>query len=240
MKTGRPPPPAPLEADDVEAGEAGAIADHAAERNDVGLDAGDAADHRGTADTDILVKRGRPHDHRMVADADMATHHRVVRDDDVVAERAVVRDMCHRHQQAIGADPGDAVATDAGAMDGAVLAHLSAGADLATCRLVAVFEVLRRQADRAEGVEHDLGADARVAIDHDMRDELRAVLDDGVGTDGAVRADAHAGAEFGATLDDGGGVDGGACGVRHDQAGGGIHGTDSFVHATDAGRDGDN
>ncbi len=95
---------ATFQPDDVQRGQAGTIADDAAERDHVALDARHAADHRRPADAHELMDRRRTADHGMVADGDMAAHHRVVRDDDVVAEAAIMRDVHHRHQHAVAAD----------------------------------------------------------------------------------------------------------------------------------------
>ena len=157
-----------LQADDVQSRQPRTVADHAAERNHVCLDAGHAADHRRAADAHELVDRCRAADHRMVRDRYMSAHDHVVGDDHVVAQRAVMRDMRHRHQQAVGADPRDALAGDGAAMDRAVLADLGARADLAARRLAGIFQILRRESDGAERIQHHVGTDPGMPVHNNM------------------------------------------------------------------------
>ena len=63
---------AALHADDVEAGEPRAVADHLAVGDDVALDPGHAADHRVPADADELMHRRQPAEYRVILDDDMA------------------------------------------------------------------------------------------------------------------------------------------------------------------------
>jgi len=121
-----------------------AVADDATERNDVRLNAGNAAYHSGAADTDELVQRRRTANHGAVADLHVTAHDHIVGDDDVVTQHAIVRDVDYSHQQAVRADDRHAAARHRAAMDAAVFAHLGAGADFAACRLATVFQVLRR------------------------------------------------------------------------------------------------
>ena len=182
----RPVETASLQPDDIQPGQPRAVADYAAEWNDVGLHAGDPTDHRGTADTNVLMDRRRAADHRMVGDADMTAHHRVVGDDDVVAERAIVRDMRHRHQQAVRADRVTPLPPDGAAMDGAVLAHLGARTDLAARRLPRYFRSCGARPTVQNGYSTASGTDVCVAVDHDMRYQFGPILDHHVGTDRAV------------------------------------------------------
>ena len=126
----------------------------------------------------------------------MAAHDGVVGDDDMIAQRAIMRDMRHRHQHAVGAHHGDALAGRGAAMNGAVLADLGARADHAAGWLALVFQVLRRQANRAERIQHHAGADAGVPVHHDMGDEIGPIPDDRVRTNRAERADLHANAKL--------------------------------------------
>ena len=68
----------PLQSDNVEAAEIGAVANRHAERDDVGGDAGHAADKSVCADTDILVHGREPTDDGAFADRDMAAQGRAV------------------------------------------------------------------------------------------------------------------------------------------------------------------
>jgi hypothetical protein len=140
----------------------------------------------------------------MIGDRHMAAHDNVVGDDDVAAELAVMRNVRHRHQQTIRSDPCDATAGHCAAMDGAVLAHLRAWADLAACRLTPVFQILRWQPDAAKGVENRASTDPRVPVDDDMRDQPRAILDHHISADRAEWTDFDIGAEIGTLSDNGG------------------------------------
>jgi hypothetical protein len=138
----------------------------------------------------------------VIRDADMAAHHRVVGNDDVVAKAAVMRNMNHRHQHAVAADAGNATAGRRATMDRAMLAYKSTGPNLASGRLALVFEILRRQANRAKWEQLSLLTDAGMALDHDVRNELCTRLDHHVWPYGAKWPDLHARAKFGAVLHD--------------------------------------
>jgi hypothetical protein len=84
---------ATLEADEIEAGEAGAIAEGHAEGNEIVLDAGEAADEGVLADAHELMHRRAAAEDAEIADRDMAGEHDVVRQDDVRADAAIMRDM---------------------------------------------------------------------------------------------------------------------------------------------------
>ncbi len=141
---------AAAQADDVQRSEAGAVADNASERDHVPLDARDPADHRRPADANELMDRRRAADHGVLADADVPTHYGIVRYDDVVADLAIVRDVDDGHQHAVGAHAGHADAGRGATVDGAMLPHQGAWADLAAGGFVLVFHVLRGKANGAE------------------------------------------------------------------------------------------
>ena len=192
--------------DDVQPCQARTVANYAAERHHVSLDARYAAYHRATADADELVDRGGATDYGSSADADVAAHDNVVRDHHAIAHVAIVRDVYDGHQQAVRADAGDPAAGDGAAVDGAVLAHLGPRADHALRRLAPVLEVLRRQADGAERVQHRFGADAGAPCHDDVRNQLGAGLDHHVRANMAPRPDLGTG-HLGARLDDSGRMD---------------------------------
>src|SRR6185437_5378930 len=76
------------------------------------------------------------------------------------------------------------------------------GADLALSRLPFVFQILRCEADRAEWIQLRVFADARVPLDHDVRQQLGAGLDDHMRANGAERTNLNAWAEFRAMRND--------------------------------------
>jgi hypothetical protein len=141
---------AAAQADDVQRGEAGAVADDAAKRDHVPLDARYPADHRRAADANELMDRRRAADHGVLADADVPTHHDIVRHNHVVADLAIMRNVDDGHQHAVGANAGHAYAGRRATVDGAMLPHQSARADLAAGWFVLVLHVLRGKAYGAE------------------------------------------------------------------------------------------
>ena len=84
---------APLQADDIEAGERGAVAERDAEGDDVVLDAREAADEGVGADADELMRGGAAAENGEIADLAMAGQHHVVGEDDALADAAIMRDM---------------------------------------------------------------------------------------------------------------------------------------------------
>jgi hypothetical protein len=190
------------QADDIERGKPGAVANNVAERNYVPLDTGNPTDHCCSADPYELMNCRRTADYRVVANSDMTAHYRVVRNDHVVSHRAIMRHMYYRHQHTIVADAGDADTGCGTAMDRTMLAHQGPGADLTPCGLVSVFHVLRREADGAERKELGIFADACVTLHHDMRYQLRTGFDHDVGPHRAKRPDFHPAAKFSAMRHD--------------------------------------
>ena len=156
------------QADDVEAAEAGAVADRRAERDDVVLHARHAAHEAVLADAHELMHGGEAAEDDVVADAAMAGERRVVHQRDVVAEHAVMRDMRADEEQAVVADARDEPAALRARIDRDVLADRAVAADLQPARLAVIFSVLRRQADAGEGKYLRAGADRRGAADDDV------------------------------------------------------------------------
>ena len=154
------------------------------------------------ADPAVLLDGGEAAEDRVLADLDMAAEGRVVDQNDTVPDQAVMGDMGRDHQEAIRPDPGLAPASRGAAVDGGVLADDAVGPDDDGGRLALVARVLRRSADRREGVERGAGADRRVAAHHDMRMDDDVVLEHHVALDDRIRSDADAGADPRAVLDD--------------------------------------
>src|SRR6185437_15056554 len=212
------------QSDDIQGSQACAVADNAAERDDVGLHTGHAADHGGPADADELVNGRGAANNGVVTDADMTAHDGVVRDDDMAAQRAVMRDVDHRHQQTVGAHRGDSLACHGAAMDRAVLPHLGPGADHAAGWLALVFQVLRRQPYGAERKQHHARFDTGMALHHHMRHEARSVLDHHIRANGAKGADMDTGPDLGRWMNIGCRVDNHLLlRMGHDDFGAGIH-----------------
>jgi len=124
--------------------------DDTAERDHIGFNTRDAADHCCASDAHELVDRRRAANDSMVRNADMAAHHRIVGNDNMVAQPAIMRDVHDRHQHAVGADAGNAGAGRGAAVDRAMLTYQRAGADFAARRFAFVFEILWRQTNGTE------------------------------------------------------------------------------------------
>ena len=198
---------APLEADDIETGERGAVAERHAVGDDIVLDPGEAADEGVRADPDELMRRRPAAEDRRVADLAMARQHHVVGEDDVVAELAIMRDMGIGEEHAARPDDRLRAAAGGAGIHRDALADQAILADPEAHRLAAIFEVLRLMADRGEGKDARPRADLRVARDAHMGHETDPVAERDLGADVAERADLDPGAEPGAVLDDGARMD---------------------------------
>ena len=84
---------AALQADDIEPGEAGAVAERKAKGNEVMLDAGETADERVGADANELMHGGAAAQNGEIADLAMAGQHHVVGENDALADAAIMRDV---------------------------------------------------------------------------------------------------------------------------------------------------
>ena len=101
---------APLQADDVEAGQVRAIAERHAVGDEIVLEPRHAADEGVRADARELDDRRAAADDGEVADGAMAGQHDVVGEDDAVADAAVVADVAVGEERAAVADRRDQAA----------------------------------------------------------------------------------------------------------------------------------
>src|SRR6185503_10655011 len=92
-------------------------------------------------------------------------------------------------------------------VDGHVLADRVPVPYLDPGRLAPVFLVLRRAADRGELENAIAPADARMALDHDVRPDPAALPDFDMVADDRIRTDLHVGPDPGAGMHDCGRVD---------------------------------
>src|SRR5579871_1731105 len=180
---------AALHADDVEPAEPGANPDHLAVRNDIALGAGHAADHRVLADPDELMDGAQTAENGVIAEHDMAGQRRVVGHDDMIADPAVMGDMGADHKQAIAADPGDHAAAIGARVHRHIFADRVAAPDNQRRILAAIFEVLRRVAERGKRENPRSGADRGPPVDdhmahqHDARAEFDPLANNAIGPD---------------------------------------------------------
>lgn len=134
-------------------------------RNGVGrqilADRRSALHQRQRADAHELVDQAVAGNERPILDRHMPAEHRAVGDQDVIAQARVVAHMAVRHQKIIRADHG-VLLHFAGAMNRDVLAKNIVVADHQPRRAALVFQILRRVAHHAAGVEMVARPDARV------------------------------------------------------------------------------
>src|SRR4029079_7072278 len=193
-----------LQSDNIEAAEVGAVANRHAERDDVGGDAGHAADKRVCADADILMHGRESADDGAFADRHMSAQGRAVHQRDVVADVAVVGDVAADHQEAIGAHIGRHMASLGTRIDCDVLADQRVRTDGEGARLVVEFDVLGRGPERHEGEHLAAGAERRAAGDAGVGMHDDVVAEHHMRTDHAEWTDLDIRPEFRAWINQGG------------------------------------
>ena len=123
----------------------------------------------------------------------MAAEHGIVGHDHVVAHLAVMGHMRSRHQKTMVADLGDAAVVFRSGIDGDVLANIAIGTDREPRRPAAIFDRLRRRAERGEGIDHGARPDRGMPGDVNMGDEPAAFADHDIGADDAIGTDRRVG-----------------------------------------------
>src|SRR3569623_75588 len=187
---------------DVEAVRRSRMARHHHERRHI---LGAAAAERGeavlaeTAELMYLAEAAKDH---VILDHHMAGQRGIIGEDGVVADQAIVREVHVRHDPIVVADPGDAAALFGAAIEGAEFADDVAVADLEQSGFATVFLVLRHLAERRELENFIVAADARRAIDDDMRPHLGTGADDHIRADDGERPDVDIRRQLGLGVDD--------------------------------------
>src|SRR3569623_1752617 len=187
---------------DVEAVRRGRMARHHHERRHI---LGDAAAERGeavlaeTAELMYLAEAAKDH---VILDHHMAGQRGIVGEDGVVADQAIVSEVHVGHDPIVVADPGDAAALFGAAIEGAEFADDVAVAVLEQSGFATVFLVLRHLAERRELENFIVAADARRAIDDDMRPHLGTGADDHIRADDGERPDVDIRRQLGLGGDD--------------------------------------
>ncbi len=198
---------AALHADDVEPGEAGAVAHDLAIGDDVALHTGHAADHRMLADPDKLMNGAQPAEHGVVLDDDVAGKGRIVRHDHMVGDLTIMGDMGADHEQAVVANPGDHPAAGRSGVHRHIFADPIAAADDQCRRFAAIFEILRLEPDRGERKNARSLADCRMPVDDHVRTKAHPGAEGHMLADDAIRADRNVLGQLCSRRDDGRGVD---------------------------------
>src|ERR1700751_409833 len=169
-----------LQADNMEAGEPGAVAERDPKWNQVMLDAGETTDERMGANADELVRRSTPADIGEITDLAMPAQHHIVGENDALADAAIMPDMGvgqeHRaraHDRFGAATCGARIHRHAFPDDAILADHKADG-------FAAVFQVLRRVPDRSEGVNDRASSDRGVASQAHVGDKPNAVAKAGL------------------------------------------------------------
>src|SRR5215207_1525 len=186
---------APLQPDDVEAGEVGAVAERHSVGDHVVLDAGQSAHEGVGADPHMLMNAGSAADDGIIAHRAMAGQHDIVGEDHVTADAGIMRDMALRQKQAMIPDSGDEAATGGARVHGDAFTYRAVRTHDEFRLLATELEVLRRMAERGEGVDLGPVADRGLAGDHDMRMQGDAVAKDDALAHEAEGPDRHVRAE---------------------------------------------
>ena len=192
---------APLQADEIEAGEIGAVARRHAKGNDIFAHRREALDDRLRADADKLVNAAAAAENGVIAYLAMAGEHDVIGEDNVVADLAVMRHMRVGEEGAFVADDCLQAAGLGAGVHGDALADQAVVADGEDGTLTVIFEILRLVADGGEGEDAAARANRRAPGDDSVRDQFDALAQSNLRADMAKRPDAHAGGQLRAVLD---------------------------------------
>ena len=196
-----------FQAFEVDAGDARGRFDDERVRRNVLFDPGAVADHGVGADAHELVHHRRPAHDDVVFDVDVAGEDDVVGEGGVVTDDAVVREVDVGHDPVAVAEDGLADVLHRAAVEGNELADGVVVADFEGGVFAAVFFILRDSAERSEGEDVVVFADARRPFDNDMRRDGGAASDLYARADDAVGADADVAIEFGFGINECGRVD---------------------------------
>ena len=142
------------------------------EGQDVAGDGGASANEGVSADADEMMDGAEGSDGGPVFDGDVAAEGGGVGHDDVAADLAIVRDVGVGHDQVVVADSGAGSAFDGAAVDGDELADHVVAADFEAGGFAGVGDVLRGEADGAEGEELIVRSDSGCALDDYVGGEM--------------------------------------------------------------------
>lgn len=200
--------PGALQSNDVEAGKAGAVANDGTERDDVPFDTGHATHHGAGANPNELMDGGGTPDERAISDGNVPAHDGIIGNDHMVAKIAIMSDVNDRHQKTAIAYAGDTRARHRAAMDGAVFTYRAGAADDRLGIFTFILKILRRKTNGRERMDFRVRPDPGATVNHDMGEEIHAVLDRDLWADSAKWADMHARPELRAGRDQ-------RCGMNH-------------------------
>jgi hypothetical protein len=201
-----------FQTDDVKTAQFAAFTGYDAERNNVAVNAGHAADHRLTADADKLMNRTVSAQNSAVADTDMSADNRIVGHNHIVADHTVMRNMRVNHKHAVVANRRRKVLFRRSGMHGNVLSDNVALADNQLGLFLKFIAVILRTGSQNGSRKNNRSfADGRVAQNRHMSNQLNVFADFRLAADVAQRADFGAGGNLGTVFNNGGRMNIGHC-----------------------------
>src|SRR5262245_5703730 len=197
----------PLQADDVEPVEHGALTDGKGKRDHVAGYAAHARHHGALADAHVLVDGSVAAERHIIAGGDVTAEYGAVGQRDVIADMAVVPDMRAGEEEAARADLGEATAILGAGIHRHAFANIAIRTNDEPGRPAAILYGLRRRPQRHKRCDLRARADAGMARQVHMGLQVAAILDHHVRADDAIRADVHVVRDFSAAIDHGSRMD---------------------------------
>ena len=142
----------------------------------------------------------------MVIHPDVSRQRGAVGEHRIVADLTIVSDVYVRHDPVAITDPRDAAAALGTPVDGAILANGVLITDFETCRLIAIFLVLRRFSDGRERVDLITATHSRRSLNNGVGTYPAPGANLDIRADDAERTDLDIRAETGALMNDRRGV----------------------------------
>ena len=129
-------------------------------------------------DSAKLMHSGESANSRIVLDNDVPGQGCRVGHDDVIAENAIMSNMCVDHEEIVIPNQGPTAALGCSPVHCDIFSKYVVIANYQLGVFPLVFEVLRRQPNRAIGIKLTVLADLRASVDHHVRSYL-ATLPEG-------------------------------------------------------------
>ena len=194
---------APFQANDVQTGKIGPVANHRSIRDHVAVNTGHAADHGVFADADKLMNGRQTANNGEILDQDMARQGSVIDQNTMVPDMTIVTNMGPGHQKAVIANCGFHPAAFRAGIKGGTFADFGTVANNQAALFTLELKVLRGMTDRGERIDFtfitkgcharhcymavqfypvpqdNLRADHAIGPDFDILTNLRAIFDDG-------------------------------------------------------------
>ncbi len=166
------------------------------------FDPGHATDHGVGADPHELVHRRQAADDRKITHHDMPSQGGVVGEDNIVSDDAIMGNMRADHEKAFSPDLRQQTAAVRTRVHGDMFANAAPLTDDEFRFFAGIFKVLRREADRGEGIDLGPRSNTCLAADNNMAAQAHAVPQHDFPAHHGVRADLYVIADFRAIFDD--------------------------------------